>query len=139
MEITKTKSGGRYEERDSYSRVLEIGDWVLMSNTAGRNFTTGVMPEDAVEQLDQVISNIKASLAQAGCDLSDVVRSRVFIQYREDAERVMIAYGNYFRGVDPVITVICSPLGSPDYKVEIEVTAYRGAGGMEQGRKAFKL
>jgi hypothetical protein len=24
--------------------------------------------------------------------------------------------------------VTCSPLGSPDFKVEIELTAYRGAG-----------
>jgi enamine deaminase RidA (YjgF/YER057c/UK114 family) len=139
VEITKLKSGGVYEERESYSRLVQVGDWVFMANTAGRDMTTRVMSEDPIEQLHQCISNIKNSLAQVECELGDVVRSRVFIQYREDAADVMAVYGEYFRGIDPTATVICSPLGSPDYKVEIEVTAYKGAGKMEQSRRSFKL
>lgn len=139
MELTKLKSGGRYEERESYSRLVQIGDWVLMANTAGRDFQAGFMSEDPIEQLHQCIANIKASLAQVDCTLADVVRSRVFIPYREHAADIMAVYGEYFRGIDPVVTVTCSPLGGPDYKVEIEVTAYKGAGEMQQNRKAFKL
>lgn len=41
---------------------------------------------------------------------------------------VMAFVGEKFRGIDPCRTVICPPLGAPDYKVEIEVTAYKGVG-----------
>ena len=35
--------------------------------------------------------------------------------------------GQKFKGVDPASTVTCPPLGSTVYKVELEVTAYKGA------------
>ncbi len=41
---------------------------------------------------------------------------------------VMDVIGEKFRGIDPATTVTCPPLGSTVYKVELEVTAYRGAG-----------
>jgi hypothetical protein len=31
------------------------------------------------------------------------------------------------RGINPTLTMTSPPLGSPEYRVEIEVTAYRGA------------
>jgi hypothetical protein len=31
------------------------------------------------------------------------------------------------RGINPTLTLTSPPLGSSEYKVEIEVTAYRGA------------
>jgi hypothetical protein len=40
---------------------------------------------------------------------------------------VMPLIGQKFRGINPASTVTCPPLGSTVYKVEIEVTAYRGA------------
>ncbi len=54
--------------------------------------------------------------------------SRVFIQNPADTHKVMQFIGTKFRGVNPATTVTSPPLGSAEYKVEIEVTAYRGAG-----------
>jgi hypothetical protein len=59
--------------------------------------------------------------------LADVVCSRVFIQNPADVATVMTIVGEVFRGVDPASTVTCPPLGSTVYRVELEVTAYRGA------------
>ena len=39
----------------------------------------------------------------------------------------MTANGRKMRGINPTLTMTCPPLGSTEYKVEIEVTAYRGA------------
>jgi hypothetical protein len=39
----------------------------------------------------------------------------------------MTAYGERMRGIRPTLTMTCPPLGSTQYKVEIDVTAYRGA------------
>lgn len=125
--IIKLKSGNKFEELGSYSRLVAIDDWIFMSNTAGRNPLTQEIPEDVADQTLQVFANIEAALKTAGACLGDVVASRVFIQDPEDILRVMTVVGKKFRGTDPVSTVTCPPLGSTTYKVEIEVTAYRGA------------
>ena len=54
--------------------------------------------------------------------------SRVFIQNPAETHTVMQFIGTKFRGVNPATTVTNPPLGSAEYKVELEVTAYRGAG-----------
>ncbi len=102
-----------------------------MSNTAGRNPDTKEIPEDVSAQTRQVFANIERALAAVGASLADVVMSRVFIQEPKDTETVMTIVGEKFRGTDPASTVTCPPLGSTVYKVEIEVTAYRGASSAE--------
>ena len=139
VKITKVKSGSIFETRESYSRIVCVDDWIFVSNTAGRNPETKVIPEDVRAQTEQVFANIGAALAAAGSGLEDVVASRVFIQNPADTETVMTIVGEKFRGVDPASTVTCPPLGSTVYKVEIEVTAYRGAGAAETERKRISL
>ncbi len=125
--IVKVKTGSKFEEIASYSRVVAIDNWIYVSNTAGRNPDTQEIPEDVIEQTEQVFANIEHALAAVDSSLQDVVMSRVFIQYAEDTPRVMEFIGTKFRGVNPATTVTCPPLGSNVYKVELEVTAYRGA------------
>lgn len=125
--IVKVKTGSKFEEIASYSRVVAVDNWIYVSNTAGRNPDTLEIPEDVVEQAKQVFTNIERALASVNSSLQDVVMSRVFIQYPEDTPKVMEFIGTKFRGVNPATTVTCPPLGSDVYKVELEVTAYRGA------------
>jgi enamine deaminase RidA (YjgF/YER057c/UK114 family) len=125
--ITKVKTGSPFEEIASYSRVVAVDKWIFVSNTAGRNPVTKEIPEDVIEQAEQVFQNIEVALQSVGASLKDVVMSRVFIQNPEDTPNVMEFIGKKFRGVDPTTTVTCPPLGSTVYKVELEVTAYRGA------------
>lgn len=125
--IVKVKTGSKFEEIASYSRLVEVDNWIYVSNTAGRNPDTQEIPEDVIEQTEQVFANIERALAAVNASLQDVVMSRVFIQYPEDTPKVMEFIGTKFRGVNPATTVTCPPLGSDVYKVELEVTAYRGA------------
>lgn len=129
--ITKVKTGSKFEEHASYSRVVAVDNWILVSNTAGRNPETKEIPEDVSEQLKQVFANIERGLAAVDSRLADVVSAKIFIQNPADTETVMTLFGETMRGVDPVITVTCPPLGSEVYKVELEVTAYRGASSAE--------
>lgn len=126
--VIKVKSGSIFEDKESYSRLVAVDNWIFVSNTAGRNYKTREMSTDAVEQARQCFANIEGALASVNASLADVVRSRVTIPYRDDAPAVMAFVGEKFRGVDPSSTVTCAPLGAPDFKVEIEVTAYRGVG-----------
>ncbi len=125
--IVKVKTGSKFEEIASYSRVVAVDNWINVSNTAGRNPDTQEIPEDVIEQTEQVFTNIERALAAVDATLQDVVMSRVFIQNPEDTPKVMEFIGTKFRGVNPATTVTCPPLGSDVYKVELEVTAYRGA------------
>ncbi|MFC3024936.1 RidA family protein [Vibrio zhugei] len=125
--IIKVKTGSKFEEIASYSRVVAVDNWIFVSNTAGRNPETNEMPDDVFAQTDQVFANIERALAAVDACLADVVTSKVFIQNPADVGAVMEHIGSKFKGIDPTTTVTCPPLGSTLYKVELEVTAYRGA------------
>lgn len=126
-EIVKLKTGSKFEEHGSYSRLVAVDNLIFVSNTAGRNPKTKLIPEDLVEQTLQVLANIETALKAVGSCLEDVVRARVFVQFTDDIDAIMTAYGQRMRGINPALTMTCPPLGSTQYKVEIDVTAYRGA------------
>lgn len=125
--IVKVKTGSTLEEIASYSRLVMVDNWIYVSNTAGRNPDTKEIPQDIIKQTQQVFDNIERALATVDATLADVVMSRVFIQDPAETHTVMQFIGTKFRGVNPATTVTNPPLGSAEYKVEIEVTAYRGA------------
>ncbi len=137
--ITKIKTGSKFEDHGSYSRLVAVDQWIFVSNTAGRNPQTKEIPDDVGEQTRQVFANIEKALQAVGSSLADVVMSRVFIQEPADTEKVMTIVGEKFRGIDPASTVTCPPLGSTVYKVEIEVTAYRGSSSSQVERLSISL
>ena len=125
--ITKLKTGSPAETRGSYSRAVCAGDLIFVSNTAGRNPETKLIPDDPGEQTRQVLANIERALNAVDAVLEDVVAARVFIQFPEDIDDVMVVYADRMRGIEPTLTLTSPPLGSAEFKVEIEVTAWRGA------------
>lgn len=125
--IIKVNTGSQFEAQASYSRVVAVDNWIYVSNTAGRNPQSKIIPDDITEQTYQVFTNIEAALAAVNTTLEDVIFSRVYIQDPNDIPTVMPIIGQKFRGINPATTVTCPPLGSSIYKVEIEVTAYRQA------------
>lgn len=137
--VVKIKTGSKFEEHGSYSRIVAVDNWIFVSNTAGRHPQTKEIPEEVGAQTLQVFSNIEGALASVGSGLGDVVASRVFIQDPADTQTVMTIVGEKFRGINPASTVTCPPLGSAVYKVEIEVTAYRGASTAETEEKTIAL
>ncbi|NRA71618.1 MAG: RidA family protein [Gammaproteobacteria bacterium] len=126
-QIVKVKTGSKFEEIASYSRLVMVDNMIYVSNSAGRNPDTQEIPEGVIEQTEQVFNNIERALAAVDATLADVIVSHVFIQNPKDIHDVMAYIGTKFKGVNPVSTATCPPLGSTTYKVEVEVTAYRGA------------
>jgi enamine deaminase RidA (YjgF/YER057c/UK114 family) len=124
-EIIKVKSGSKYEDLNSYSRVVVAGDMIFVSNTAGRNYKTRAIASDAKGQAEQAFSNIEGALAAVNASLKDVVAIKVFVPDIADMEEVNEVVGRKFRGIDPANTTTCTPLGQPELKVEFEVTAYK--------------
>ncbi|WOE32420.1 MULTISPECIES: Rid family hydrolase [unclassified Acinetobacter] len=129
--ITKVNTSSVFEEKGSYSRLVMVDNWIYVSNTAGRHPETKLISEDVLQQTEQVFKNIEVALATVDASLADVVMSRVFIQDPADTAKVMDFIGTKFKGINPATTVTCPPLGSTVYKVELELTAYRGAAKLE--------
>jgi len=124
-------TGAPTEVSESYARAVAFGDWIYVSNTSGKNFDTLELPTSVADQTNQVLDNVEKALKAAGSSLQDVVHRLVVIPKAEDAAEVMGIVGERFRGASPTNTVLCSPLGVAAFRVEIEVTAYRGIGNAE--------
>lgn len=137
--IIKLKSGSIYEEKESYSRLVCIDSWILVSNTAGRNYKTRAISADPVEQAKQCFDNIEGALKAVGSELADIVASKIFIPDVNDIPAIMAYVGERLKGIDPQRTITCSPLGSAEFKVEMEMTAYRGAGKAQVERRTISL
>tara|TARA_R110000751_G_C13765978_1_gene479663 strand:- start:317 stop:742 length:426 start_codon:yes stop_codon:yes gene_type:complete len=128
VDVIKLKTGNKMEEWASYSRLVAVDNLIFVSNTAGRNPETKEIPEDITEQTEQVLANIQRALQAVDSGLEDVVSMRIYVQDPADGNAVGEVLGKRFRGIDPATTMTCPPLGAKVYRVEIDVTAYRGAG-----------
>lgn len=124
--VVKVKTGNKFEEIGSYSRLVSVDNMIFVSNTAGRNPRTKEMPEDLAEQMNQVLDNIAGALASVDAVLEDIVSARVYVQFPEHIDTIMGAYAERMRGINPALTMTCPPLGSTLYKVEMDAIAIRG-------------
>lgn len=77
-----------------------------------------------VHALDIIARAIKA----LGGSLSDVVRTRIMVQNREDVEEISKAHGWAFNcvGIRPANTLVMAGLVGPEFLVEIEAEAVDG-------------
>lgn len=112
--------GGR---RLSLSRAIRAGDFVFLTGQVpfrnGEVMTTGTIEEQTRAALDE----IRITLAQAGCDLSHVVKAMVWLRERADFPGFNKVYGEYFPVEPPTRSAVVSDL-LVDVRVEIEVVAY---------------
>jgi hypothetical protein len=67
MEVVKLKSGSILEEKEGYSRIVALDNWIFMSLTAGRDYKTRAMPDSF---------QLVASAAALWADLSISSKSR---------------------------------------------------------------
>ena len=125
MSVRRFSSGGPWEETFGYSRVVTAGPWLL---TAGCTSTVdGVVTNvgDAAAQTRQAFQIALDSLAGAGASVLDVVRTRMYVVNRVDADAVGRVHGEIFRDVNPASTmVMVAALIDPAHLVEVEVDAY---------------
>jgi enamine deaminase RidA (YjgF/YER057c/UK114 family) len=128
--VERWSSGGPWEDVVGYSRVVRAGDrWLSAGCTAT---VDGVVqsPEDAYAQAHVAFGIALGSLADAGVATADVVRTRMYIVDRTDAEPVGRAHAELFGDVRPASTlVVVAGLVDPAMLVEVEVEAYRPSRG----------
>ena len=125
MTVERYGSGGPWEEIFGYSRVVKAGQWL---HTAGCTSTVdGKVAHvgDAAAQTRQAFQIALVALAKAGAAVEQVVRTRMYVVKREDADAVGRVHGEIFAGVKPASTMIMvASLIEPEHLVEVEVDAY---------------
>lgn len=120
---TRVSSGSAFEAAIGFSRAVRTADRVLVAGTAPI-WPDGSCPEDAALQAARCFEIIAAALEHAGAGLAQVVRTRMFITDRADAEAIGAVHGTTFADVRPASTmVVVAGLLDPRWKVEIEAEA----------------
>jgi 2-iminobutanoate/2-iminopropanoate deaminase len=110
-----------------YSQAIRVGDMLFTSGQIPTDPKTGNFVAGGIEeQTTQVLENLKAILAQAGIDLTHVVKTTVFLKDMNDFASMNAVYAAYFApaGVVPparsTVQVAALPKGA---LVEIEAIA----------------
>ena len=106
------------------SKAARAGDFVFLSGQLGLGPDGKLAGEDVKAQTRQTIENIKSLLAEAGCELSDVMKATVWLTSTSDFAAFNEVYAEYFSTNPPPRSAVCSALMLPGALVEIEVVAY---------------
>jgi enamine deaminase RidA (YjgF/YER057c/UK114 family) len=127
-------SGGPYEDRYGYSRVVRVGPLAV---TAG---CTAVVDEvvqavgDAGRQARIAFGIALSALAEVGLPVESVIATRMSIVDAADADAVGLAHASVFADVRPAATmVVVAGLIDPAMLVEVEVTAWADEPGRTSG------
>ena len=108
----------------SLSRAIRAGDFVFVTGQLpmrdGQPMTEGSIEDQTRACLD----SLRQILAEAGCDLGDVVKSMVWLKNRADFAGFNAVYSEYFPTEPPTRSALVSEF-LIDILVEIECVAYR--------------
>lgn len=117
-------SGAIWEDKIGYSRAVRIGNTIEVSGTTASEGDEVVAKGDAYEQTRFVIQKIEKALKTAGADLTNVVRTRIYVTDINLWQEVGKAHGEFFGDIKPASSMVeVSKLINPDHLVEIEATA----------------
>lgn len=107
-----------------YSQAVKANGFLFLSGQIPVNPATGFIEcVDIISQTTAVMNNIQALLDAEGLELSDIVKTTIYLTDLADFARVNEAYGSFFAKDPPArstVQVQALPKGS---KIEIEAIA----------------
>lgn len=106
------------------SPAVRAGDFIYISGQVPVGADGTVIIGGIEAQTKQVMENIKAALALAGAELTDVVKTFVILEDAREFAAFNKTYATYFPQNPPARTTIESRL-MIDIKIEIEAIAYK--------------
>ena len=108
----------------SLSKAIRAGDFVFITGQVpmrdGKPMTDGSIEDQTRACLDSLLE----ILTEAGCELSDVVKSMVWLKTRADFPGFNAVYAEYFPDEPPTRSAIVGDF-LIDILVEIECIAYK--------------
>lgn len=119
-------SGSQFEKLYGYSRAVKVGDTLYISGTIGMDYAAGMMPEDAVGQVRQIIKNFEMPLAAAGGSLKDIVQITTYVTAPKVFKEVGPELGVIFGEILPTNAALVVAFPVPGVLVEISAVAVIG-------------
>lgn len=108
-----------------YSQAVKVGNFIFVSGQIPIDPKTGkIVGNDIMAQTKRVLENIKAVLEAAGANLTNVVKTTVYLVDMGDFNAMNEIYATYFSEKPPArstVEVSKLPKGS---KIEVDVIAY---------------
>ncbi|MGG1514830.1 RidA family protein [Paenibacillus oryzisoli] len=127
MERKKVFTGSPWEPQVGYCRAIRVGDRIEVAGTTAMKDGEVVGEGDAYAQTRCILTTIQEALRELGAELSDVVRTRMFVTDISQWEAYGRAHGEFFCDIQPVATMVeVQALIDPRLMIEIEVEAVVG-------------
>lgn len=106
------------------SPAVRAGDFVFVSGQMPVRNDGTMVTGGIAEQTEQVLANVKAALALAGCTMEDVVKTTVYLEDARDFGAFNAVYARHFPKEPPARTTVESRL-MVDIKIEVDAVAHR--------------
>jgi 2-iminobutanoate/2-iminopropanoate deaminase len=106
-----------------YSQAVSVDGWLYTSGQIGLDPASGEMVAGFDAQARQVLANLRAVLAEAGVDFTDVVKATIYVTDLADFPRLNELYGEALgdhRPARSTVQVAALPKGG---LVEIDLVA----------------
>ena len=117
-------SGTPWEDKVGYCRAVRIGNIIEVSGTTSVDGDSLIGKDDLYSQTKFIILKIEKALQNAGAELTDVVRTRMYVTDISKWEEAAKAHAEFFGAIKPATTLVeVSGLIDPDMLIEIEASA----------------
>jgi len=123
--VKRISTGSPFEKTFGYSRAIVKGGWCFVSGVTGYDYTTMEMPVGIANQARNCFGTIGNVLAEAGFEMSDIVRVQYTVPDVDLIDELVPALGEAMGGIRPAATMVIAGLIKPEMLVEIEVTAFK--------------
>jgi len=117
-------TGTPWEDKVGYCRAVRIGNIIEVSGTTSVDGDSLIGKDDLYSQTKFIVLKIEKALQNAGAELTDVVRTRMYVTDISKWEEAAKAHAEFFGTIKPATTMVeVSSLIDPDMLIEIEASA----------------
>ncbi|MBR3120330.1 RidA family protein [Oceanobacillus profundus] len=107
-----------------YSQAIQAGDFVYVSGQIPIAPASGEIVDGIANQTKQVLENLKAILAEAESDFSQVVKFTIYLSSMDHFAEVNEIYGSFLTEPYPARATVEVSRLPKDVLVEMDVVAY---------------
>ena len=120
-------SGRPLEEKAQYSRALRVNELVVQSGTTAIDQKGNILGDNVQTQIAAILDISQKSMAAAGGEFKNIVRSRLFVVGQENLALAEQTFSEALAGQSIATTVIpVARLARPSQLIEIELEAIDG-------------